>query len=69
MIQSSYPATDQRRSDHSAGTNTTGSINVASSSWAREPFTLLDTGKRASKSFAAGLAMWSGAQEGLAGLQ
>jgi hypothetical protein len=55
MIQSSYPATDQRRSDHSAGANTAGSINVASSSSARELFTRLDTGKRASKSFAAGL--------------
>jgi hypothetical protein len=55
MIQGSYPATDQRRSDHSVGTNTTGSTNVASYSSARELFTRLDTGKRASKPFAAGL--------------
>jgi hypothetical protein len=39
---------------HSAAANTIGSINIASSSSARELFTRLDTGRRASKSFAAG---------------
>jgi hypothetical protein len=55
MIQSSYPAADQRRSDYPAGANTTGSINVASSSSPRELFIRLGAGKRATKSFAAGL--------------
>jgi hypothetical protein len=64
MIQSSYPATDRRGVDRSPGTKATGSINIAPSPWGREPSALWDNGKGACKSFAAGIAIMSGAQDG-----
>ena len=64
MIQSSYPAADRRGVDRSPGTKATGSIKIAPSPWRREPSALWDSGKGESKSFAASMAIMSGAQDG-----